>query len=270
MRDAARSLSVRRYGPNGGAPVVVLHGGPGAPGGARLLAEALADPFRVLEPWQRWSSYVPLTVAQHVADLAFVIEAEIPASRPALVGESWGAMLALAFAAAHPDRVAALALVGCGTFDRSARARLEATLEERTTKELAQALAELAARVPDENERARRAHALSDRLYTYERAVASPQTEFDRKGHLESWNDMLRLQDTVYPAAFARIPCPVLMLHGSYDPHPGDLIRDGLAKHLPQLEYVELDRCGHAPWIERHARDRFLSLLRAWLARNLG
>jgi pimeloyl-ACP methyl ester carboxylesterase len=47
------------------------------------------------------------------------------------------------------------------------------------------------------------------------------------------------------------------------------MIRDGLQELIPHLEYIELDRCGHAPWIEAHARDRFLSILRAWLQRQL-
>jgi pimeloyl-ACP methyl ester carboxylesterase len=179
-------------------------------------------------------------------------------------------MLGLAFASTYPERISGLALVGCGTFDRRARARLQSTLAERTTPELRARIARLATEVPDENERAARAHALSDSLYTYRRAVDEPIAALDLKGHTESWNDMLRLQESgVYPAAFTSIACPVLMLHGSYDPHPGGLIRDGLREFIPHLEYLELERCGHAPWIEAHARDRFLSSLRAWLQRTL-
>jgi pimeloyl-ACP methyl ester carboxylesterase len=179
-------------------------------------------------------------------------------------------MLALAFTSEHPERVSALALVGFGTFDRRARARLESTLAERTTEELQEQLAQLAIGVPDENERAARAPALSDHLYTYSRAVSEPLAQVDLKGHTESWSDMVRLQEAgVYPAAFATITCPVLMLHGSYDPHPGGLIRDGLQEFIPHLEYTEFGRCGHAPWIEEHARDRFLSDLRSWLQRHL-
>jgi pimeloyl-ACP methyl ester carboxylesterase len=269
VRDELQLVPVKHYGPNGQS-VVVVHGGPGAPGGADLLAQALADPFHVLEPWQRLSSDVPLTVAQHIEDLADVLSHEIPGESPALVGESWGAMLALAFASEHPDRVSALALVGCGTFDLKARARLQSTLEERTTAELEEQLAQLATRVSDENERAARAHALSDRLYTYSRAINDPIARLDLKGHTEAWRDMVRLQEAgVYPAAFNTITCPVLMLHGAYDPHPGEMIRDRLGKFIPQLEYTEFDRCGHSPWIEEHARDRFLSTLRSWLQRRL-
>ncbi len=269
MQDEQQLIPVKRYGPDGRS-VVVVHGGPGAPGGASLLAQALADPLQVLEPWQRMSSDTPLTVAQHIEDVANVIAHEIPGESPALVGESWGAMLALAFTSEHPDRVSALVLVGCGTFDREARERLQSTLAERTTEELQEQLAQLATRVPDENERAAQAHALSDHLYAYSRAVGEPLAKIDLKGHTESWSDMVRLQEAgLYPAAFRTITCPVLMLHGSYDPHPGGLIRDGLQQFIPHLEYTEFDRCGHAPWIEEHARRRFLSTLRSWLQRHL-
>ena len=54
-------IEVRRYGA-GGRTVVVLHGGPGAPGSASGLGHALAPHFRVLEPLQRRSGLVPLTV----------------------------------------------------------------------------------------------------------------------------------------------------------------------------------------------------------------
>ena len=94
--------------------------------------------------------------------------------------------------------------------------------------------------------------------YTYCRAadVEDPVEHFDAKGHAETWDDMVRLQDSgVYPARFVSIRCPVLMLHGTYDPHPGPMIRDGLKPYIPHLEYREFDRCGHSPWIEEHARD---------------
>jgi pimeloyl-ACP methyl ester carboxylesterase len=93
------SIRVRRYG-NRGPNVVVLHGGPGSPGSAAGLARALADEFSVLEPLQRRSGMVPLTVSQHVEDLA-----AIAPTGSAIVGHSWGAMLGLSFAACFPDRV---------------------------------------------------------------------------------------------------------------------------------------------------------------------
>src|SRR5438552_2785508 len=123
--DELEPIQVRRYGSHG-SPVVVLHGGPGAPGSAAGLARALASNFQVLEPLQRRSGRVALTVSRHVDDLSVVVP------RPAtLVGCSWGAMLGLSFAARYPERISALLLVGCGTYDEASRERLRLSLEQR-------------------------------------------------------------------------------------------------------------------------------------------
>jgi len=92
---------------------------------------------------------------------------------------------------------------------------------------------------------------------------------FDVRAHTETWADMVRLQEAgVYPAAFAAITSPVLMLHGMYDPHPGPMIRASLTPYLPQLEYREWERCGHWPWGEKYVHDEFFALLHEWLARQ--
>ena len=236
-------LRLRTYG-SAGPTVIVLHGGPAAVGSATGIAEGLADRFRVLEPWQRGRGPEPLTVARHVEDLRRFIQALPPSpGPPTLVGESWGAMLALAYAAAHPQGAAAIALVGCGTFDVAARAKLAETLAERAS---------------------------SPRPYDYAPLTPpyedTPPEPFDEVAHTQTWDDMVRLQrDGVYPRAFAAIASPVLMIHGDHDPHPGAMIRDGLRPHLPQLEYRELERCGHSPWTERFARDAFFALLKPWI-----
>lgn len=236
-----RALRVRKHGSQGAA-VIVLHGGPAAVGSAADLAAGLSDLFRVFEPWQRGSGAEPLTVAQHVADLHTLVSS-LP-ERPALVGESWGAMLALAYAAAHPDNVAAVTLVGCGTFDEPSRARLAATLAARRAES--------------------RPYDFAPTSPPYEDAPPEP---FDRLAHTQTWDDMVRLQaQGVYPQAFAAIRSPVLMIHGDHDPHPGAMIRDSLKPYIPQLEYRELPACGHSPWIERFAREAFFVTLKAWLA----
>ena len=101
-------------------------------------------------------------------------------------------------------------------------------------------------------------------------AVTSRDAQYiDTHGIDETWDDMVRLQDAgIYPAAFAAIDVPVLMLHGAEDPHPGSMIRRSLEPHLPKLEYHELQRCGHYPWLEKAARDEFLAYLRDWLGRQ--
>jgi pimeloyl-ACP methyl ester carboxylesterase len=276
-------LRVREYG-SYGPWVVALHGGPAAAGSAAPIAGGLAGRFRVLEPWQRGSGEEPLTVARHVADLHDLILSRCEGQRPALVGESWGAMLALAYAAEHPDDAGPLVLVGCGTFDLEARARLQQTLDERMTAELRARLARLDDDVTDPLERMAKRYELTHHLYDYDvyGHTADDEEEdddedgpeakaFDVRAHTETWNDMVRLQaEGVYPAVFAAIRSPAIMLHGAYDPHPGRMIYEGLHRHMPQLEYREWERCGHSPWRERHVRDEFFAVMCQWLSRRIG
>src|SRR5262245_37896809 len=76
------------------------------------------------------------TVASHVADLHEVINVHAGSSHPALLGASWGAMLALAYAAARSGSTGPLILVGCGTFDLAARAELQRTIAERMNDDI--------------------------------------------------------------------------------------------------------------------------------------
>ncbi|MBD3236588.1 MAG: alpha/beta fold hydrolase [Candidatus Eisenbacteria bacterium] len=266
-------VRVRLHGAQGPS-VAVLHGGPAAVGEAEPIARGLADRFRVLEPWQRGSGSQPLTVARHVADLDALLAAHCRDDRVGLVGASWGAMLALAYAADHPGRVRAIVLIGCGTFEPTARERMREILRERMDERLRARMASLREEIPDPQQRLARQYELMRPLYEFdplpEETPAGPAESLDVRAHAETWEDMLRLQrNGAYPAAFARIPAPVLMLHGAFDPHPGRMIRDHLRGHLPQLAYREWAACGHSPWRERRVRAAFFETLRTWLTEQL-
>jgi pimeloyl-ACP methyl ester carboxylesterase len=263
-------IEVRTYG-SAGPTVLVLHGGPGAPGSMAPVARGLADKFRVLEPLQRPSGGEPLTVARHVADLHELIEAYCADQRPALVGHSWGANLALCYATEHPERARAIVLVCSGTWDRQARARMNEIMAERTTPELQATLDAISSEVKEPDEALRLRAELKNKLYEYDALDMPDETiAVDARSNQETWGDLVRLQEErVYPAAFSAIKSPVLMLHGAHDPHPGPLIRDSLMPHIPHLEYVELGRCGHDPWRERYGRDEFFRVLREWLAKEM-
>lgn len=267
---AEAPIEVRRYG-TGPGPVVLVHGGPGAPGSLAPLARRLSRAYRVLEPLQRTSGAVPLRVARHVADMAAVLP-----PRSVLVGHSWGAMLALSYGAAHPERVLGIALVGCGTYDADSRAAYRATMAERLGEDLRLRMAELEADLAAaEDERAAQVFAelgwIASAAQRHDAGVGEDEVvRYDPRGYQETWRDALRLQaEGVEPAAFAAIDAPVLMLHGAEDPHPGAATRDTLTRFLPQLEYAELPACGHEPWLERQAAEPFFERLGAWLGERL-
>lgn len=111
-------LHVRLCGPAGGEPWLVLHGGPGS--GCQPSMAAWFDPLRhrSVLPDQRGAgrsrpagSRRRNTVAALLADLEQLRQA-LGIARWGVVGGSWGAALALAYADRHPDAVAALVLRG--------------------------------------------------------------------------------------------------------------------------------------------------------------
>jgi len=104
-----------------GEPAMVLHGGPGA--GASPRMRRLFDPRRwlVVQHDQRGSGkstpHAELrenTTADLVEDVERLRE-HLGIERMVVVGGSWGATLAIAYAERHPDRVTALVLRGVFT-----------------------------------------------------------------------------------------------------------------------------------------------------------
>lgn len=261
-------IEVRTYGKSG-HDVVVLHGGPGAPGSVASLAATLAPDHKVYEPWQRrGGANHPLTVESHTADLAVVAP-----ERAVYVGCSWGAMLGLSFASAHPERVASLVLVGCGSYDEASREEHARRLRSRLGDAQGQ-LEDLRDRLSRAEDTEWRDDLLGQIGELVEAASAidpvgstAADTHPDADGHEETWSDAMRLQhEGIEPARFEAIQCPVLMLHGDDDPHPGTAIRDTLQRHIRHLVYVGFRQCGHVPWLEKQARDSFDDILTEWIA----
>ena len=107
---------VQTVGPDDGIPAVFLHGGPGS--GCNPSQHALFDPTRHRAVFvdQRGSGRSLPHGARHAnttADLVADLERvrlHLGIDRWLVVGGSWGATLALAYAIAHPDRVTGIVL----------------------------------------------------------------------------------------------------------------------------------------------------------------
>ena len=124
--------------------------------------------------------------------------------------------------------------------------------------------------IADSDEQLKMMAELITPLYSYELMTDDLEIEeYDSRAHQESWEDMVRLQaEGVYPSAFSKIRSPVLMLHGAVDPTPGGMVSSGLKPYLPQMEYIEWERCGHYPWLETGVHEEFSVVLRDWLTRH--
>lgn len=112
------SLYVEVSGNPSGVPVVVLHGGPG--GGSSPMMRRFFDPahYRIILFDQRGCgrsrphASVLANTTQHLLSDIEQIRHVLGIGRWIVFGGSWGATLALAYAQAHPARVAHLVLRG--------------------------------------------------------------------------------------------------------------------------------------------------------------
>ena len=63
-----------------------------------------------------------------------------------------------------------------------------------------------------------------------------------------------------------RISCPVVAIHGDWDPHPAEGVAEPLSSVLKSFEFILLANCGHTPWVEKMAKDKFYSILKTLIA----
>lgn len=265
------SLFERRIG--SGPTVVVLHGGPGAHHDYLLPGfDRLAHGRTLVYYDQRGGGRspvgrdVPVGAQEHVHDLEALrdIWGE---DRLHLLGYSWGALLAMLYAVAHPDRVASLALVSPAPAAQRERAGYEATLAARNaTPALRAERAALQAsdlRQRDLAEYNRRLFTLAVAGYFHDPARAGELTPFRVTGRTQQavW-DSLGDDFDLRPALRA-LSVPAIVLHGDDDPIPMESAR-ATAQAL-HAELVPIAGAGHVPYVE--GVDQFVAALDRFLPR---
>lgn len=252
--------NVRKYGKSP-FNIAVIHGGPGAPGEMKPVAEELSKQLSVLEPLQTKDS-----IEGQIQELKVVLEqnGNLPIT---LIGYSWGAWLSFIFAAKYPNLVKKLILVACGPFKEKYVSQIIDIRLNRLT------LAE--------KERVKKIMKSLEKGTKDKKDVQDFEMlmrKADSYNPLPAGNNKINFQDEIYqnvwPEASAlrksgklldygkNITCPVISIHGSNDPHPFIGVKEPLSKVLKKFEFILLDHCGHIPWEEREAKDTFYTILR--------
>jgi len=237
---------------HGKAPysVAVLHGGPGAGGEMAPVARRLASCRGVLEPIQ-----TAKTVEGQVEELKGVLE--LPAT---LIGFSWGAWLGFILAARHPALVKKLILVGSGPFEEK---YAEGILDTRLSRLSAEERSEVQSLDDLDDSAFARIGALFSKADAYDPMEGDFEAKECRADIFQSvWNDAAELRRSGELLALGkRIECPVVAIHGDFDPHPAEGVQKPLSDVLNDFEFILLEHCGHKPWIERRAAETFYRIL---------
>ncbi len=227
------------------------------------VARELAVEWGILEPLQTAKS-----VEGQVGELRAHL-ATCGAPPVTLIGFSWGAWLSFIVAARYPALVSKLVLVGSGGFEEEYAAGLLdlrlCRLDEEERKE-AETLLELleGAVVSDRSGAFARLGALLSKADAYD-PIAYRSEVIDHQVDLfqSVWREAAELRRSGKLLALGKqIRCPVIAIHGDYDPHPAEGVQQPLSATLTNFRFVLLKRCGHMPWIERQARAEFYRVLK--------
>jgi pimeloyl-ACP methyl ester carboxylesterase len=260
--EMSTSVTARKYGraPFGAA---VVHGGPGAPGELAPVAQELSATCGVLEPIQTAS-----TLQGQIGELGVALE-EKGDPPIALIGHSWGAMLSFIFTARNPSLVRKLILVSSAVFQEEYAMGITVTRLGRLSEEeriavdaLSRALAD-----PRNKDRNKTFGQIGEYILNADcydpLPYVDPVIEYQYDVFESVWTQAEDLRSSGGLLALGeKIRCPVVAIHGDYDPHPAEGVRRPLSGVVEDFRFILLENCGHRPWIERAARDKFYSILR--------
>ena len=247
-----------------GRPIVFLSGGPGL----KVDYFVPAAPFfpkgyRHIYLEQRGTSRSrPAKLTPEMMTLRLVVEdlealrTHLKLDRIILAGHSWGGMLAMAYAVAHPDRVDRLILISSGGpnndfrrwFSDNIVARLHA--EDIATRDRWIAVAQSGVNVA--KARTEILKAISP-AYFFDRAkgLALAASFPDDIYHSDAGSLLNQDLDKNYDvrAGLPKLARPVLILHGHQDPI-GDKTAEDIKALISSATLRYFDKCGHFPWIE--------------------
>jgi pimeloyl-ACP methyl ester carboxylesterase len=229
------------------------------------VARQLASGRGILEPIQTATS-----LAGQVEELRKVLEAQ-GAPPVTLIGFSWGAWLSFIVAARYPDVVKKLILVGSGPYEEDYVADLQQVRLSRLSQAERVEFEAILSALQDPGAQGKdalltRLGALTAKTDACD-PIASQAGERDRIAPRADvfqgvWEDAAHLRRSGELLELGRrIRCPVVAIHGDYDPHPAEGVQKPLGSVLGPFRFILLENCGHRPWIERQAREAFYQVL---------
>jgi len=258
--------SVRVREADGDEPVaLLLHGGPG---GTDYLFKFFARPLRDLG-WravgivQRGSpgspSDGPFTIDAMVEDIERVRRALGPdAEQIALVGHSWGGLLACCYAARYPERLKRLCILCPVGPDEKWRDPFNQEIKRRLSPEDFAETERLLEQANQESDSDRRAQLLVKRASLQMMTYYGLRHRDGKPGlaHLEIrvreaiTEDMTRLYATPgWSDPLRHLECPCSILYGMEDTVP-NFVAEQYRQLLPDPLVIGLEHCGHFPWME--------------------
>lgn len=241
--------------------LVLLHGGPGAPGSFESLARRLSISFGILEPF-----LLSFSIKDQIEELYSIVEQH--SSGPLFfIGHSWGAWLGCLFASSYPEQVRKVIMIGAPPFSEEFAPKINETRNSRLTdsekKDFTMALQQLEVVNPDSNILPPILATLLSKTDIFEALAGEKITsKFYPDVYRSIWTEATAMRRTGRLMEYVKeIRCPVVAIHGDFDPHPAEGVRNPLAEILPNFRFNLIERCGHYPWKEKFGKDILYKIL---------
>jgi len=249
-----------------GRPIVFLHGLPNDRRSVMPRFEpmfsATGSKWRRIYPDLPGAGETPANAAikdfdSYVATVNAFIDEEAAGQRTTLVGVSWGAYFAAAYALKHPERVAGLALIvpGLGPSEEAVRPPRKVLVTEPGALDGAHPM------VVGMMNAAATVHSRRIREL-FERDVVPGGKAADHGFLTRVLSTRLSYHKELRALS---IDVPALVLAGKQDSMDGYIEAGEMAQHLPRATYAVIDRAGHA--LAGEQTELVTAHVREWLAR---
>jgi proline iminopeptidase len=265
LSDGVRLRTWTTGTPTSAPPVILLHGGPGLWDYLEPVADLMSDLTVVHRFDQRGCGGSDPSAEQTMQRL----QADIDELRKhwghdefVVIGHSFGATLALTYAAAYPDHARAvgyLSGVGIGDwqtpYHQERRRRMSPDQQSRLDL-----LERSPERTPAQEQQFRALSWFTDHAdranawaWALEDAAVPSPINFAANRVLSAETDSWTDDDLARTAR--SLEMPVWFVHGSGDPRPASAV-ESLAGRVPNAELHVIEAAGHEPWRERPSEFR--------------
>lgn len=253
-----------------GQPIIVLHGGPDFDHSYLVPdMDRLSDSFRLIYYDQRGRGKSAdrvqpedVTLESEIGDLEKVRQ-YFRLDSAAILGHSWGSVLALEYAIRHPDRVSHLILMNpapasADDFMQLRKERREKRAADLDRMKAVSATAGYNEGDPDVVAAYYRIHFKTAlrRPEHFEKVIASLRASFTKEGILKARKIEDRLMNETWLSnGYDLLPkvgslrIPTLVIYGDHDFIPADTAAH-IARAIPKARLVTLTQCGHFSYLE--------------------
>ena len=182
--------------------------------------------------------------------------------KPTLIGHSWGAWLAVLFAEKYPKLCKNIILVGCPPLEdkyvKEISLRRLRNLSEEDSKVFQRMMDNVAA-----DEDIKKISSILEKSDNYD-LESNEKLIADNEMYNRIWNEAAKLRTNgALLTAFKNIQSRLFLIQGVCDPHPIEGVMKPLEENgIPCKTYI-LEKCGHNPFMEKYAKEKFYDILQA-------